>query len=151
MKSVLMAMLMLATLQPVIAAELYRWVDSEGKVHYGDVPANDANQLEVKKFTAPPPPVSPSSYELDRAKKNFPVMLYVIRNCGDVCQQARDFLSKRNIPYTETVLKNQQEINDLRDKSGSDLSPTLSVGKDWLKGFQAQEWQDELDAAGYPK
>lgn len=150
MRRVFIILSLVLALQPAMAGELYRWVDKAGKVHYGDVPANDAEQLETRKFVAPPESPSPSSYQLDKAKKNFPVTLYVIRNCGDACTQAHDFLSKHGIPFTETLLKNQQEINDFRDKSGSDLSPTLQVGKNWLKGFQAQEWLDELDAAGYP-
>jgi glutaredoxin len=150
MKSVLITMLMLTALQSAAAGELYRWVDKNGVIHYGDVPANDAQQLESKKFSEPPSAPSPSSFALERAKKNFPVTLYVIRNCGDGCKQARDFLTKLNIPYTEVLLQNQQEVNKFREKSGSDLSPTLAVGKDWLKGFQPDEWQDELNVAGYP-
>jgi glutaredoxin len=150
MKIVSIALLMMVALQPAMAGELYRWVDKNGVIHYGDVPANDAQQLETKKFSEPPPAPSPSSFSLDRAKKNFPVTLYVIRNCGDGCKQARDFLAKFNIPYTEVLLQNQQQVNEFKQKSGSDLSPTLSVGKDWLKGFQPDEWQDELNVAGYP-
>lgn len=150
MKSVLITVLMLAALQTAVAGELYRWVDKDGTVHYGDIPANDARQLETKKFSTPPPQPSPSAYGLDKVKKNFPVTLYVVRNCGNACKQAHDFLAKYKIPYTEVLLKNQQEVNDFRDKSGSDLSPTLAVGKDWLKGFQSDEWQDELNVAGYP-
>jgi glutaredoxin len=150
MRPILIAMLALAILQPAAAGELYRWVDKSGVVHYGDIPAADARQLETKKFAAPPSGPSQSSYDMDKAKKNFPVTLYVIRGCGDACKQAHDFLAKFNIPYTEVLLKNQQEVNDFKKKSGSDSSPTLSVGKDWLKGFQPDEWQDELNIAGYP-
>ena len=168
MRPVLIAMLAFAVLQTAAAGELYRWVDKRGVVHYGDIPATDAQQLETKKFATPPPAPcfrpdpekrkpalrppapSPSSYELDKARKNFPVTLYVIRGCGDACKQAHDFLAKYKIPYTEVLLKDQQEVNDFKNKSGSDSSPTLSVGKDWLKGFQPDEWQDELNIAGYP-
>jgi glutaredoxin len=150
MKSVLITVLMLAALQSAAAGELYRWVDKSGVVHYGDIPANDAQQLETKTYSEPAPAPSPSSFALEKAKKNFPVTLYVIRNCGGACKQAHDFLAKFNIPYTEVLLQNQEQVNEFKQKSGSDLSPTLSVGKDWLKGFQPDEWQDELNVAGYP-
>jgi hypothetical protein len=29
--------------------------------------------------------------------------------------------------------------------------PALTIGKTWLKGFQAEQWNNELDFAGYPK
>ena len=98
MRPVLIAMLAFAVLQTAAAGELYRWVDKRGVVHYGDIPATDAQQLETKKFATPPPAPSPSSYELDKARKNFPVTLYVIRGCGDACKQAHDFLAKYKIP-----------------------------------------------------
>jgi len=85
------------------------------------------------------------------ARKNFPVILYVSEKCGESCKQARDFLDKRHVPFAETELKTQEEIDDFKQKSGSDSVPVLSVGRNWLKGFQAGQWQDELDAAGYPK
>jgi Domain of unknown function (DUF4124) len=36
------------------AASLYKWTDKEGKVHYGEKPAEDAVNTEQKKFAAPP-------------------------------------------------------------------------------------------------
>lgn len=150
MKFILTGLLMLAAMQFAAAGELYRWVDKNGMVHYGDIPANDAQQLETKKYSEPTPAPSPSSFSLERAKKNFPVTLYVIRNCGGACKQAHEFLAKFKIPYTEVLLQNQQQVNEFKQKSGSDLSPSLQVGKDWLKGFQPDEWQDQLNVAGYP-
>ena len=112
MKPTLILLMMLA-MQPVLAGELYRWVDANGKVHYGDVPANDAQQLEVKKYAAPV--VSPASDSaLEKAKKDFPVTLYVIRNCGNACTLARNLLARYKIPYKEVMLKNQQDVNDFK-------------------------------------
>ena len=134
------------------AGELYRWVDKSGKVHYGDAPATEAVQIERKK-----PPFSATQngedlpYETRLAQQNFPVTIYAASNCSEPCQQARDFLSHRGIPFTGKTLLTQKEIDDFRQQSGSDQSPTLAVGRTYLKGFQADEWNRELDIAGYPK
>jgi Domain of unknown function (DUF4124) len=154
MRSVLITVLWLFTLQPAMAGELYRWVDSAGNVHYGDVPPVDAEQLQEKKFDAPASAVTGDEalpFEVRRAKQRFPVTLYVGDNCKDPCQQARALLNQRHIPFTEKRLVTKDEFDELKQKSGGDILPTLSVGGDWLKGFLAQAWQDELDAAGYPK
>lgn len=135
----------------VLADELYRWVDESGKVHYGDIPAADATGAEKKKFSSSSDNDAGLSYETRRAKQNFPVTMYVTENCGDICQQARDFLRKRGIPLTEKNLKTQEDLDAFKQLSGSDSVPTLAVGKSWLKGFQSQQWGGELDAAGYPQ
>jgi len=151
MKFVLIAMLALATLQPAAAGELYRWVDKDGGVHYGEVPADDAEHVQEKKFDAPASAVEALPYETHRAMQRYPVTLYVQDKCTDLCQQARDFLKQRHIPFTEKKLVTQKEFDAFRQQSGSDVIPTLAVGNSWLKGFLATAWQNELDAAGYPK
>jgi glutaredoxin len=136
----------------VHAESLFRWVDSEGKVHYGDRPASDAVKVETKKFTAPT--VSDDDalpYATRQAKQNFPVTLYVSENCGTECVQARTFLNKRGIPFVEKLLVTNEENQAFIKESGADVIPTLAVGKTFLKGFEAVQWTNELDIAGYPK
>ena len=153
MRTILIIMLMLVV-PSAMAGSLYRWVDSAGNVHYGDVPPNDAQQLQEKNFYSPASGASGEgsmSFETRRAMKHFPVTLYVQDGCKAPCQQARDFLNQRHIPFTEKRLETKQEISDFKKRSGSQTVPTLSVGSDWLKGFLAEDWQNELDATGYPK
>ena len=133
------------------AGELYRWTDAKGNVYYGDVPPADATQVEVMTYSAAPTPSEALSYEMRRAQQNFPVTLYVADNCGEYCSQARSLLSKRGIPFSEKMLITQEEIDAFKVLSGSDSTPTLSVGRNFLKGFQAEQWHSELDFAGYPK
>lgn len=133
------------------AGTLYRWVDAQGKVHYGDAPPADAAQVESRKLSDSAAPGGNLSYEARRAQQNFPVVLYVGDNCGEYCDQARSLLNKRGIPYSEKLLRTREEIDAFKALSGSDSTPTLAVGRTFLKGFQAAQWQSELDIAGYPK
>lgn len=129
---------------------LYRWVDKSGKVHYGDVPAADAADVEKKKFgAAPTVDVDDLPYATRRAKQNFPVTLYTAENCIDPCKQAREFLNKRGVPFTENVLHTQKEYDAFKQLSSSESVPTLALGKIWFKGFQAEQWGGGLDTAGY--
>jgi len=133
------------------AGELYRWVDAKGDVHYGDVPPVEATQIEVRKFADVAAPGEDLPYETRHAQQDFPVVLYVAENCIEYCNQARNLLSKRGIPFSEKMLLTKEEIDDFKVISGFDSVPALSVGKTYLRGFQSEQWNSELDIAGYPK
>ncbi len=133
------------------AGELFRWVDAHGKVHYGDVPPVDGVQVTPIKSPAAAIPEEELPYETRRARQNFPVTLYVGGSCAEYCDQARNLLSKRGIPFSEKELVTQEDIDAFKALSGSDGTPTLAVGKTFLKGFLAARWHSELDIAGYPK
>jgi len=133
------------------AGKLFRWVDAKGKVHYGDLPPVDATQVILIKSPADTEPVEDMPYETRLAHQNFPVTLYVADNCTDPCDQARSLLSKRGIPFSEKKLVTQENIDAFKALSGFDSVPALSVGRIFLKGFQANQWNNELDIAGYPK
>ena len=135
------------------AGELYRWLDAKGKVHYGDLPPADATQVTTIKSpaAAATTPGEDLPYETRRAQQNFPVTLYAADNCAEACNQARELLKKRGIPFSEKRLQTQEEIDAFKALSGSDSTPTLAVGKTFLKGFLAGQWHGELDIAGYPK
>ena len=144
----LMSMLMLTNVQ---AGELYRSVDKEGKVHYGDRPLEGTEDVAELKFGKEPTPNESLPYETQRAMQTFPVTLYAFPDCGPACQKARDFLNKRGIPFTEKSLTKQEDIDAFRKESGDSQLPAATVGKTWLKGFLAEQWNGELDFAGYPK
>jgi glutaredoxin len=135
-----------------LAEGVYRWVDKSGKVQYGEMPGEEAVQVERKKFGIPPEDDKAAlPYETRHASENFPVTLYVSGNCSDLCKKARDLLNKRGIPYTEKNLVKAEEVEAFTRSSGGDIVPTLAVGPIWLKGFLATQWSSELDSAGYPK
>jgi len=153
MKNIFISICVLLVVSSYAHAEtLYRWVDKEGKVHYGDKPAEDAIKTEQRKFSAPTSFGDDDlSYTVRKAKQDFPVTLYVAANCGDICAQARAFLNKRGIPFAEKILATKKEIDAFKATTGGNGIPALTVGKSLLSGFEAGKWNDELDIAGYPK
>jgi hypothetical protein len=138
-------------LSNVQAAELYRSIDKDGKVHYSDTPLEGTEDVEKLKVGKDPVSDENLPYETLRARQNFPVTLYAFPDCGSPCQQGRDLLNKRGIPFTEKSLVNKVEIDAFRKDSGDGNLPALKVGNAWLKGFQADQWSNELNFAGYPK
>lgn len=148
----LLILLLQITAPVALADSIIRWVDKEGKVHYGDRPAEDAVKSEQKRF-GPAPTVSDDemSYTVRKAKQDFPVKLYVTESCGDYCVQARAFLNKRGVPFLEKNLVTKEEVDEFKQITGGNSIPALTVGKTLLSGFEAGQWNSELDIAGYPK
>ena len=144
--------ILLVASNSVQAASLYKWTDKDGKVHYGDKPAEDAIKAEQKKFSAP---VSGGdddlSYGVRKAKQDFPVKLYAAHNCADICVQARALLNKRGIPYAEKNLVTKEDFDQFKSMTGGNSVPALTIGKSVINGFEAGRWNSELDIAGYPK
>ena len=150
MKGYLLVLSLLMTIN-AHAGEVYRSIDDSGKVHYGDAPLQGSEDVEELKIRNVPVADADLPYETRQAQKNFPVTLYSFSNCGPVCDQARDLLDKRGIPYTDKVLVQQEDIDAFGKDSGDIRVPAASIGKTWIKGFLAEKWNNALDAAGYPK
>ncbi len=135
-------------------AQLYRWTDDSGKVHYTDTPPPaNAKNVQKKGLARPGDAASATtqSYALQQAVKNFPVIIYTSKDCGNPCQKGLDFLKKRGVPFAEKVVNTQSEIDEVVKLAGAPRVPVLVVGIVVQRDFEAQAWGEALDTAGYPK
>ena len=147
-RTILMLVAALAVAPAV--ADLYKWTDADGNVHYSDQPPpGNAKKTERKKLTdKPSAPTLP--YSLQQAMKNFPVTLFSY-DCGDGCTRAAALLAKRGIPHAAKDPLEAAMREELKKATGGDeAAPVLVVGKKVLKGFEEGAWNGALDAAGYP-
>ncbi len=135
------------------AAQAYRWVDKNGKVHYSQTPPAPTEATNVQKRSAGGSMVesNPQSYATQQAAKNHPVAIYTAENCADACKDARALLSKRGVPFREVAITDEKSRAELKKVSGSDEVPVLTVGKQVTKGYSADVWHTALDSAGYPR
>ena len=133
------------------AGELFRWKDENGRVHYGDAPPKKIKNVERKNLVSSMETSAELPYATQRAQRNFPVSLYVSDSCVDTCNQARNLLRKRGIPFSEKSINTKEEFDTLMAASGKSGLPTLMVGKTYVVGFLEASWNDELNVAGYPK
>jgi len=137
-------------------AQLYRWTDDSGKVHYTDTPPPaDAKNVQTKASArtsvGEAAPAATRSYALQQAVKNFPVVVYTSKDCGEPCKKGIDQLKKRGVPFTEKVVSTQAEIDELTKLAGAPQVPLMVVGIVIQNGYGQQLWSDALDTAGYPK
>lgn len=143
--------LALFLLLPLVAqAQMYRWVDDSGKVHYSDrAPSTGARNVE-KQSMASAPSSPPLPYALQQAVRNFPVALYTSEACKNSCAQARELLNQRGVPYREYTIVDEADIAALNKLSGGSSVPILTVGREVYKGFEKGTYKLALDTAGYP-
>ena len=134
-------------------AQLYKSVGANGKVTYSDTPPatgkvtphnlmGDNNDGDTNGLP----------YELAQAAKNMPVILYSADKCAP-CDQGRQFLQSRSIPFSEKTVSSDGDIKRLHEVSSNNNAqvPLLLIGRNKENGFSASNWGAALNAAGYPQ
>ena|SRR5262245_20328221 len=135
------------------SAQMYRWVDKDGRVHYTDTPPASAAAKDVQKKSNTPSVIETSQvpYAVQQAAQNFPVTIYTSENCGAPCKDARTLLAQRAVPFREVAVADDKSREELKRLSGGDTVPVMTVGRSPTRGFAADTWHNALDAAGYPR
>jgi glutaredoxin len=132
---------------------VYKWTDSQGKVHFSDTPPNEqAKGLTQKRMGGGDVDVSQLPYATQQAMKRNPVTLYTAPQCGEPCASGRSLLGDRGVPYTERDAQaNPADAAEVKRLVGASQVPVLVVGSAPLKGYEEGAWQAALDSAGYPR
>jgi glutaredoxin len=134
-----------------VEAQMYRWVDDGGKVHYSDqAPSSGAKNVQKQTMSAGQGPAAGFPYALQLSVRNFPVKLYTAEACGEPCAQARELLDKRGVPYNEVSVTAAASAAQLKELSGGNTVPVMTVGREVYKGFESGTYKAALDSAGYP-
>lgn len=131
---------------------VYRWVDKDGKVHFTDAPPPaDAKESSSKRMGgAPGDPQLP--FATQEAIRKNPATLFVSTGCGDFCAKARGLLARRGVPYTErNAQTNPEAAEQVKTLVGALQVPVLLLGQKPVKGFDEDQWNTALDAAGYAR
>lgn len=133
-------------------AQVYRIVGPDGKVSFSDKPPVDAGSARA---VTPGGGSGGSSggalpFELRQIASKYPVTLYTGENCGP-CGSARSMLIARGVPFAERTVSSAEDAQALQRLSGEANLPFATIGSQQLKGYSDSEWNQFLDAAGYPK
>ena len=141
--------LVLAAQSHTAFAQVYKWVDENGKVTYSDVPPPKSVKKVEKKSIAVADNNAALPVDLAAAVKNMPVTLYTGEKCA-ACDSGRQYLQQSGIPFNEKTVKSAADIEKLKQVGGDLTVPILFVGSTKLKGFSATEWRTTLTQASYP-
>ncbi len=133
-------------------AQVYRYVDKDGKVVYTDrLPPDAAKDVQAKRLGGNFVQSDDMSLATREATERFPVKLYTFP-CGEVCRAAEALLNRRGVPYTSIAVDTPEGSEQLMKATGELQAPVLQIGdKQFAKGFSEARWTAMLDEAGYPK
>ena len=130
---------------------LWRWSDYRAQINYGDRPPPDAqNLLRIDLQTIGEQTQSLLPYQVRRAASNFPVILFTAKNCPP-CVTARNFLNKRGVPFAERTIETTDDAMELTRLTGAESVPVATLGSQPLVAFDPDDWNNGLDATGYPQ
>lgn len=148
----LLSALALLLVAQSVNAEIYRWKDKDGRVHYSDNPPADAGAQPTRLYSNSID-VDKMSYDMRKAVAAFPLTLYTSESCGAPCTQGKNWLKQRGVPFSEKNVKTQDDITALQKITGKTTAtlPTLTIGTQVVEAFEAGAWGSALDNAGYPK
>ncbi|MET3105303.1 glutaredoxin [Oxalobacteraceae bacterium GrIS 2.11] len=133
-----------------VQAQVYKWVDANGKVTYSDTPPpKNVTNVETRSFSSSEESGVALPFELAKAVKSAPVTMYISTPCP-ICDEARNFLKQNGIPYSEKTVTTNADIEKLNKLSGGNQLPFLLIGKIKLIGYNFPTWRSSLSLAGYP-
>lgn len=139
-------LLALALLLPMSSggAELYKWVDSKGTIHYGDHPPKKAELKQItgnissfKTVDVEPFKYDPALVTAGKKSNGKSVIMYSTSWCG-YCKRARQHFKRNNIPYQEhDIEKSKKAARDYKKLKGRGV-PVILIGKRRMNGFRAE-------------
>jgi glutaredoxin len=119
-------------------AEIYKWVDEQGKTHFSDVPVegikNETVELKINTYAAVE--ITPL---LQRLGKDGKVIMYSAAWCGN-CKMAEKYFRENSIPYTAyDVERSPTGRSDFKALRGTHV-PVILIGKTRMNGFTASSF-----------
>ncbi len=106
MKSLLVIVAILYTAS--VQAEVYKWVDENGRVHYGDKPGAGSQAIEVRQYETSNKPASSGGDELSRDKKR--------QRISDMLEEDRLTKNKQREKKNKEREKKKRKCNRLKDR-----------------------------------
>lgn len=143
----LLAALLAAALALAAHAQVYKWTDSTGKVHYGDRPPDDANKQELRiRIPSYDGPVEVRDWaSVIRTKTATPpaaqsITMYSTDWCGH-CKNARNYFAAKSIPFTEVNVETSEAGRKDYEALGGGGVPLIQVGGKIMRGFSPQSFE----------
>lgn len=137
------------------AAAQFKVIGPDGRVTYTDRPSASGGDrvMPLSRVVAAAPataePAAALPIELRQVASRYPVHLYTSSDCSP-CDSGRQLLQQRGVPFAERRVTTEDDVAALQRSLGWRSVPSITIGTQALRGFNASEWTAFLDAAGYP-
>jgi glutaredoxin len=135
---------------PPAVADVYKWTDAQGGVHYSDSapPDTRAQQVRLKINSIQGPAVVSTLGSSNAAKAKDKVRIYTAVWCG-YCKKAKAHLAAKRVPYDEVDVEGSDGARREFARLGGRGVPVILVGNQRMDGFSADQLDAMLAAAGW--
>lgn len=125
---------------------MYKWTDTEGRIHFSDrsVDAPNAEEVKIRSYSGAP------QVALD--EKDFgarEVKMLTTTWCG-VCKRAKAYLVGKGVNFSEYDVETSEIGKQEYKRLGGKGVPIILVGKQRMDGFSAAKLEEMLKNVGYP-
>lgn len=142
------------------AADMYKWVDENGVVHFSDSTSGAGRDAAVERIeipvSSPKFEPAPSRKEIkwpeflsenpkNRRAADAKVELYTTNWCG-YCRAAKSFLKKKGVPYVEYDIEKDRAAKERKRKlsPGSGV-PVAVINGRVINGFSPGSYESALN------
>ena len=149
----LIPLLLAALFAAAAHAQVYRWTDANGRVHYGEraPPGAKARPVEsrISTYTGPPIIDRVAAAAKPAAAGTAPeITMYATAWCT-YCKQAREYFARKGVRYTERDIEQSAQARAEYDRLGGRGVPVILVGAQRMVGFSPGSMDQMLKSSGF--
>jgi glutaredoxin len=148
---VLRFLLLTVLIAPAVAsADVYKWTDAQGRVHYSDsAPPDVKTQPVTAKINSISGPAVVSTFKNTTAGgSRQTVRILTAAWCGH-CKKAKAFLAAKGVAYEEVDVEASDRGRNEFTQLGGRGVPIILVGAQRMYGFEAGALTTMLEQAGW--
>ena len=134
---------LLAAHNGTASAEIYKWTDAEGHVHFGDRPpqATQSEAVTLKLNTYKSVTIEPfQPFEDIPTAGAGRVVMYSAEWCG-VCKRAKRYFQEKGIPFQDYDVENSEKGKSDYAKLNGHGVPIILVGEKRMNGFSKSHFE----------
>lgn len=128
-------------------ANIYKWTDKNGKVHYSDQPPVqkdvqiiDANELASRYSSYKQVSIESVPFNVAKHHNLGKLVIYTTTHCP-YCTKARKHFAKHNIAYKEKNIETSEKYANEFKRFGGKGVPVLFWGKNKMNGFSVKGFE----------
>lgn len=128
-------------------AEIYKWTDEHGKVHFSDTPpANkkpeiiNQQRLNSRASSYTQAEITVLTTGSSTNQKSQPLVMYTTSTCG-YCAKARRYFAEKGIRFIEKNIETSEKYHREFNKMGGKGVPVIVQGNNKMNGFSVQKFE----------
>ncbi|MDX1802466.1 MAG: glutaredoxin family protein [Alcanivorax sp.] len=123
-------------------ADIYKWTDSHGRVHFGDKPRqqDQAKKVRLKVNTYKSVSYQSLGKPLPGHDNNRRLLMYSTSWCG-YCEKARRYFKAHHIPFDDYDIEHNEWARQQYQSMGATGVPVIVMGKRRMNGFNARAFE----------